>query len=299
MKTKISLLILLFSVSTFYSAFAQLTILSGPEQLTYYRFVEDINQVLGNDSVKPIFNQTTQGVGYNFNQLVDPQSPYKIALIQEDYLYYMSALDHRDNTEKTKYLKVVFPLAKEQIHLITRKNIGINKLQDLDKKMVAIGSTDQGTYTTASYIKDRSKVYWKSRNVHIDQALNDLYMGQIDAFFIVGTAPIAKINIDPRAMIKGIELVELDNFNGWADYYENDTIYKGTYKWLERDVPTFSVRTVMVVNTAKLTEEDKADLSNLITSLKSKLNRLKEVGHPKWKEVDLNNWNPTDWPLYK
>ena len=299
MKTKISILILLLSVSTFYSAFAQLTVLSGPEQLTYYRFVEDINEVLGNDSVKPVFNQTTQGAGYNFDQLVDPKSPYKIALIQEDYLYYMSALDHRDNTEKTKYLKVIFPLAKEQIHLVTRKNIGINKLQDLDKKMVAIGSTDQGTYTTASYIKDRSKVYWKSRNVHIDQALNDLYMGQIDAFFVVGTAPISKINIDPRAMIKGIDLVELDNFNGWADYYENDTIHKGTYKWLERDVPTFSVQTVMVVNTAKLTEHDKVDLNNLIADIRSNLNKLKEVGHPKWKEVDLNNWNPTDWPVYK
>jgi len=299
MKTKISLLILLFSVSTFYSAFAQLTILSGPEQLTYYRFVEDMNSVLGNDSVQPFINKSTNGAGYNFEQLADPHSPYKIALIQEDVLYYMSALDHRDNTKKTKDLKVIFPLAKEQIQVVTRKNSGINKLQDLNEKMVAIGTTDQGTYMTANYIKIRSKVYWRSRNIHIDDALNELYMDRIDAFIIIGSAPISIINIDPRAMVKGLDLVELDNFNGWADYYDNDTIYSGTYKWLEKDVPTFSVQTVMVVNTAKLTDEDKAELNKFITELKAKLDTLKEVGHPQWKEVDLNNWSPDDWPVYK
>jgi TRAP transporter TAXI family solute receptor len=299
MKTKISLLILLFSVSTFYSAFAQLTILSGPEQLTYYRFVEDMNSVLGNDSVQPFINKSTNGAGYNFEQLADPHSPYKIALIQEDVLYYMSALDHRDNTKKTKDLKVIFPLAQEQIQVVIRKNSGINKLQDLNEKMVAIGTTDQGTYMTANYIKIRSKVYWRSRNIHIDDALNELYMDRIDAFIIIGSAPISIINIDPRAMVKGLDLVELDNFNGWADYYDNDTIYSGTYKWLEKDVPTFSVQTVMVVNTAKLTDEDKAELNKFITELKAKLDTLKEVGHPQWKEVDLNNWSPDDWPVYK
>ena len=299
MKTKISFLILLFSVSTFYSAFAQLTILSGPDQLTYYRFVEDINNVLGNDSVKPFINKSTNGAGYNFEQLVDKNSPYKIALIQEDVLYYMSALDHRDNTNKTKDLKVVVPLAQEQIQVITRKNAGLNNLQDLKEKMVAIGTTDQGTYMTANYIKIRSEVYWRSRNIHIDDVLNELYMDRIDAFFIVGSAPISKLNIDPRAMVKGIDLMELDNFNGWADYYENDTIYKGTYKWLEKDVPTYSVQTVMVVNTSKLTDKDKAELNAFIENLNANLDKLKEVGHQQWKEVDLNDWSPEDWPLYK
>ena len=200
---------------------------------------------------------------------------------------------------ETKDLKVIFPLAKEQIQVVTRKNSGINKLQDLNEKMVAIGTTDQGTYMTANYIKIRSKVYWRSRNIHIDDALNELYMDRIDAFIIIGSAPISIINIDPRAMVKGLDLVELDNFNGWADYYDNDTIYSGTYKWLEKDVPTFGVQTVMVVNTAKLTDEDKAELNKFITELKAKLDTLKEVGHPQWKEVDLNNWSPDDWPVYK
>ncbi len=299
MKTKISILIILFSLSVSYSTFAQLTVLSGPDQLSYYRFVEDMNDVLGNDTLKPLINKSTNGAGYNFDQLVDPKSPYKLALIQEDVLYYMSALDHRDNTKKTKDLKVVFPLASEQIQVVTRKNTGINKLQDLKEKMVAIGTTDQGTYMTANYIKIRSKVYWRSRNIHIDDALNELYMDRIDAFFIVGTAPISILNIDPRAMVKGLDLMELDNFNGWADYYENDTIYKGTYKWLEKDVPTYSVQTVMVVNTSKLTDEDKTELNAFMSGLRANIDKLKETGHPKWKDVDLNNWNPDDWPLYK
>ena len=218
MKAKISLLILLFTVVSFSFVNGQLVILSGPEQASYYRFIQDINNVMGTSERDACINQETSGAEYNFNQLIDPKSPYKVAMMQSDLLFFKQALDMRDNTEKTKDIKVILPMANEEIHVVTKATSGLKKLQDLDSSLVAIGTKDQGTYATASLIKDRSKVYWSSRNIHFDQALKDLAMDQIDAFFIIGSAPIEKLDIDPSVLRTEPALVELDDFNGWAKY---------------------------------------------------------------------------------
>jgi len=102
MKTKISLLILLLTVVSFSVVNAQLVILSGPEQASCRRFIQDINDVLGTSESDDCVNQTTSGAEYNFNQLIDPKSPYKVAMIQSDLLYLKQALDMRENTEKTQ-----------------------------------------------------------------------------------------------------------------------------------------------------------------------------------------------------
>lgn len=299
MKTKISLLVLLFSVFLFSDIIGQMVILSGPEDASYYRFVEDINNVLGNGSDKPYINKKTQGAMYNFNQITDPKTPYKVAMVQSDLLFYMQASDMRNNTNKTKDIKVIIPLANEEIHVVTKKSSNLNKLQDLDSTTVAIGNKNQGTYVTSSIMKDRSNMYWISRNIHFDQALKDLYLDEIDAFIIVGSAPVSKLDLNPRAMTDELALVELEDFNDWAKYYDNDTIYKEDYKWLEKDVPTFGVKTVLIVNEAKLTDTDRSEIAKLAKGIKSKFDILKEQGHPKWKEVDLSDWDNSDWPIYK
>ena len=299
MKTKISLLVLLFSVFLFSDIIGQMVILSGPEDASYYRFVEDINNVLENGSDKPYINKKTQGAMYNFNQITDPKTPYKVAMVQSDLLFDMQASDMRNNTNKTKDIKVIIPLANEEIHVVTKKSSNLNKLQDLDSAIVAIGNKNQGTYVTSSIMKDRSNMYWISRNIHFDQALKDLYLDEIDAFIIVGSAPVSKLDLNPRAMTDELALVELEDFNDWAKYYDNDTIYKEDYKWLEKDVPTFGVKTVLIVNEAKLTDTDRSEIAKLAKGIKSKFDILKEQGHPKWKEVDLSDWDNSDWPIYK
>ena len=286
--------------------FAQYTILSGPEQGSYHRFGEDIVSVTGPEPGNTFVNEATAGAAYNFEQLIDPESPYKIALIQSDYLYYMQALDNRDNIEKTKPIKVVLPLANEEIHIVTKASSGLTKLQDLgnlkngdQKYNVAIGTQDQGTYATANLIKDRSQIYWASRNIHFDDVMHELFMDRIDAFFMVGSAPLQKLDLNPQALIEEIALIELENFNDWAKYYDNDTIYTTDYKWLDKDVPTFSVKTLLVVNESKLTDADKQSINQLKRSIMNGFDKLKTTGHPKWKEVDLFDWTDSDWPMYK
>jgi len=300
MKTKFSILIALVAVCSYSGVFGQMTILSGPEQGAYYEFVNDINYVLEDGNREPFVNQSTSGAAYNFEQLVDPNSPYKVALVQLDYLYFMQGFDVQNNTEKTKGIKVLMPLANEELHFVVKKSSGLNSLQDLDSSsVVAIGTKNQGTYTTATFVKVRSGIYWSSRNTHFDEALKDLYLDRIDAFVFVGSAPIGKLNVDPRGLREPLTLLELTDFNGWADDYDNDTIYMKDYKWLEKDIPTFGVKTVIVVNESKLTNSDREVLQKMKTGLKNKYDKLVKDGHPKWKEVKFDSWDKADWPIIR
>ena len=55
----------------------------------------------------------------------------------------------------------------------------------------------------------------------------------------------------------------------------------------------------MVVNEAKLTKEDRVALSRLVSGIQTQFDVLKAEGHPKWKEVNLSDWDEAMWPLFR
>jgi TRAP transporter TAXI family solute receptor len=270
---------------SFGQVFCQMIILSGPEKGSYNRFVNDIVTIVGEKSGIKLINLPTGGSAFNFKKLADPKSADKIALIQSDYLSLMQAEDKLNNTNKTGSIKVVLQLAKEEIQIVAKKSSGLKKLQDLDKKKVIIGNEDQGSYATGKIIRDRSKVNWTSYYAGYDLMLKQISAGSVDAGLIVGSAPINILDIDPQVMTDGISMLELDDFNGWAKYYENDTIYRGEYKWLDKDIPTFSVRTLLIVNESKLTSAEKQTVAAIKSGIIKHLELLRKQGHPKWEEV--------------
>ena len=299
MKSKRQILLMAILLLSFSTSFSQMAILSGSDQASQYQFAEDIVKIVGPDLGIKISNKSTSGASYNFDQLADPTTPYKLAIIQADNLYAMQVMDAMNNTNKTKNLKVVLPLSDEQIHFVTKASKGLTRLQDLVKKTVAIGTSDQGTYTTANQIKNRSGIYWSSRNILFEDALKELAMDRIDAFIIVSSAPIQKLAISPQGSVDKLALIPLENFNDWAKYYKADTIRKTDYQWLDNDIPTFSVKSLLVVNEGKLTDEEKNAVMQLKTGILNKYDQLKTSGHPEWKEVNLNDWKESDWPMYK
>lgn len=278
-------LVITLTCLLFGQAFSQVTILSGPEKGSYSRFVSDISTVLGEKNGIKILNKTTGGSAYNFKVLTNPSSDDKMALIQSDYLNLMIAQDKLNNTDKTGSLKVVMELASEEIHIIAKKSSGLAKLQDLDKKKVGMGDEDQGSVATGKLIKDRSKINWYSYNVGFDEMLKKISTGYIDAGLIVGSAPLNMLDIDPQIMVGGISLLELDDFNGWARYYEKDTIYQSDYKWLDKNTPTYGVRTLLIVNESKLKDSDKKVIASIKSGIIQNLDLLKTRGHPGWKNV--------------
>jgi TRAP transporter TAXI family solute receptor len=266
--------------------FGQTYILSGPEKGSYHQFGDDIVGLFGdNDGL--LINQATDGSAKNFEVLTDPNSIYKIALIQSDFLELMKTEDKLNNTNKTGSLKVVMPLATEQIHLVSKKSSGMTSILDLGKRRVGIGNKEQGGFATSRIIRERSKIDYRTVYVGFDEMLSYLSDGRIDATLVVGSAPLSMLNIDPQVMIDELTLLDLDNHNGWADHYENDTIFGGDYKWLQKDMPTFGVRTLLVVNEAKMKAADKELVGQIKSNIVQNLDLLKEKGHPKWRTVKV------------
>lgn len=299
MKTKLYLLVLLLSSYSFSVVNSQIEILSGPKQGSYHQIVEDMKDIIGSDARQPFINQESSGAAYNFDQVADMNTRFKLAMMQSDYLFMMKALDNVNNTEKTKNIKVIVPLADEEIHVVTKQSYGVTKLQDLENKVVAIGGKGQGTYATATLMKKRSQVNWIPQNIPFDQALKNLAEDKIRALIMVGSAPIEKFDIDPSVMADPIVILNLTEFNGWAQYYDSAVIEKDDYKWLKEDIATFSVKSVLIVNEAKITPTDRSEIKRLLDGIRSNRAKLNEQGHPAWKEIDLEDWSSSDWPEYK
>jgi len=278
---------------------SQLTILSGSDQATQYSLAQDIVSIVTDTLKFKIVNKETNGAADNFNQLADPKSQYKLAIIPADFLYYMQAQDMKFNTQKTKNLKVLVPLGYAQIHLVAKASKGFKGLKDLQGNKVAIGSAEQGTYRTALLIQERSDVNFVPMNTNFENSLRDLSTSQISAFFIVSSAPITKLDVNPQSMADQLALVPLEDFNDWAKYYKKDTIFKSEYKWLDHDVPTYSVPTVLVVNESKLSSNERTQVLELKSGIQNRIDKLKATGHPQWKEINLTGWNESDWPLFK
>jgi uncharacterized protein len=281
MKRIILVLAIVLSIE---QTFCQTVILSGPEKGSYYSLVNDIVTIVGQKNGISLTNTPTGGSGYNFKKLSDPSSGYHIALIQSDYLNLTQAEDKLNNTNKTGSLKVVLQLAKEEIQIVAKKSSGIRRLQDLENKKVAVGNEEQGSFATGRIINERSKINWTPYFVGFDQMLKTISAGSVDAGLIVGSAPVNILDIDPQIMVDGISMIELDDYNGWAKYYENDTVYRKDYKWLDKDIPTFSVRTLLIVNDAKLTPEERKTVEAIKSGIIQNIDILKKQGHPKWKE---------------
>lgn len=299
MKIKALLFVLFAGIISISHTYAQLVILSGPKDGSYYPMVEDIKTVFTENADLSIVNRSTNGAATNYQQITDPNTPFKVAMMQMDYLNYMKAVSKRDNNQISDNIKVIVPLASEEIHLVTTQDHYYKDLTFLKDAVVAIGNKNQGTYVTATFIKERSEIFWSSRNYHFDEALKNLQLEKIDAFFIVGSAPLSKLDLSPEIMVDQLALVPLKNFNGWADYYEPLTITTKDYKWLKEDVPTFGVKTVLIVNEAKLNDDDRLQISRLVEGLNKQLPALQENGHPKWSEVNLNEWDTSLWPSLK
>ena len=174
MRTAKKILVLLNLFAFSITAVGQLTILSGSNDATQYRFVQDIATIVAPSLDFKIVNKETNGASSNLEQLMNPESPYKVAIVQSDYLYYMQAQDMRLNTEKMKSVKVIVPLGHQQIHLVTKASKGYKGLKDLEKKVVAIGSVEQGTYRTAFLMKERSEVPWIAKNTNFEDCFGAL-----------------------------------------------------------------------------------------------------------------------------
>ncbi len=269
---------------------AQLNVVSGIKGETYSQFANDINN---NTSVKlDVFN--SKGSIENID-IINSDS-VNLAFLQYDVLY-----NYGLNNKKAKdYLKVLVPLYNEEIQVISLKRLNINSLFDLEGKRVGMSGINSGSNFTANFIKKTNKLNWKNYNIPYNESVEALINNEIDAFFYVGGVPSNFLVGLPENISSQLKLVPINNVKNDKCYIKTE-IYAKTYRWQNDNVSTYSVKSLITVNTNNVDANTEKILDELYNDLKGNLKgiQLNNFSHSKWESVDFTDMENVDWPVFK
>ncbi len=291
--TFIGLLFALTALGTAGDADVEKNILTGGPSGTYIQFGRDIARIASECGLDV---SARESAGSLENVLGVRKRPVtQFGIVQSDVLEYLRTYAADDPTIARAILgvKIAFPLYNEEVHLLARREIG--SLDELSGKRVAIGVQDSGTFLTASLVLDLAGVDAERLTIGPDASLDQLLNGEIDAFFYVAGAP-TKIFQDDAIDGAQFHFVPLTDPVLRA-IYEPAQIPPGTYPFQPEAVDAVAVKAVLMTYDYNPSRNSYhrdscqavSDIAHLIVN---RFDELKQSGHPKWKQVDLNDIPP-------
>jgi hypothetical protein len=273
------------------AAAPQMGIVTGGVTGTYIKVGEDIKKIVEPSHISIQVLESAGSIQNVFD--VRRKRGVQLGIVQSDVLDYIRDIsDDADLKTIAAKLAAVYPLYKEEVHVLG--DLSLKTLQDLQGKRVAIGLERSGTYLTAKTIFFQTGIT-PSKEVFLGgkEALDALRKGEVDAMFYVAGAPATLFSenttVDDKLQLIGIDDKALDS-------YLTAVIPAGTYKWQEADVKTVAVKAVLITfNYAGEQCQNVAKVAKIIRENKAWLDAN---GHPKWREVDLDEKLPK-WPQYE
>jgi len=258
---------------------------------------EKITKTPTGDTIDFIKVLESEGSYYNFLKI--NKSGADIAFLQYDVLLYESMQDLKRRFKKAETIRVLLPMGTEQIHIVVLKSDdkkSIKKFSDLKKKRVAIGSSLMGTNITAKYIKEVTGSKWENVEIPFDKSFKALFNGSIDAFFYVGAKPVKDLANLSVAMRDKITLISIPQNEKLDKAYEKATITPEDYKWLDGNIDTYAVRSLLVTSIAGQTPEKEAQIKQVLEIIKA--NKGNSSNHSNWKLVNFAKDDKIDWEYY-
>jgi TRAP transporter TAXI family solute receptor len=294
---------LLLTVSPAAAQDWETNIVTGGASGTYIQIGRDVAKI-GAECGRTLNVQESAGSLENILAVRD-RPLTQLGIAQSDVLEYVRTFQADDPVlaRAAKGVRIVFPLYDEEIHVLAKRDIA--DLSGLAGKRVSTGVEGSGNSLTASLLLDLAKVEPSERvKLSPKDSLAALLAGDIDAMFYVVGAPaalFAEAEIDPQRFhllpLKEAVLQQL---------YTPAQIGASTYSFQQDAVDVVAVKAVLITfnfvpqrNPYQAAScQTVAEISHLILS---RLDQLKESGHPKWKSVDLTalppGWTVSDCVL--
>ncbi|AXV17649.1 immunogenic protein (plasmid) [Neorhizobium sp. SOG26] len=192
---------------------------------------------------------------------------------------------------KVEDLRLIATLYPETIHLVARKDAGINSVADLKGKRVSIDEPGSGTIVDARIVLGAyglTENDIKAEHLKPGPAGDRLRDGGLDAYFFVGGYPTGAIS--ELATSSGISLVpingpEVEKLLEEYTFFSKDTVPADTYKDVG-ETNTISVAAQWVTS-AKQSDEV---IYNITKTLWNDATRAAlDAGHAKGKLITLQN----------
>jgi len=176
------------------------------------------------------------------------------AILQNDVAYYAYNGKYMFEGSQISNLRGVAALYPETVQFVVLADSGINTLQDLANKKVAIGASGSGTAVAAEQILKTAGV-WESItkvNMKFSEAAQSLKLGQIDAAVIVSGAPTPAVNeIATTTPVKVLpisdQILNALHSQGYI-FYVRQVLEASTYNGMTSDTPTVAVKAMLAVS---------------------------------------------------
>ncbi len=276
-----------------------LGIISGNVKGTYARFAYDMSSILDEDDILRIVPMLGRGSIQNMSDLLWLKG-VDMAIVQSDVLAHY-ARDGAAGVQNIRgVVRYITKLYNEEIHVLATE--GIDSLQQLNGKKIAIGSRGSGTTMTSLMLLNSWNIEAETINLSSIETVAQLKSGDIDAAFMVSGKPTSTLK--DVATEDNIHLIpvnlspELEQL-GYLSSVLESTDYPGIVA-AESPVNTIAVGAVLAVYNWKSDHDKYRRLSLFSKRLLEQLddvkqNTAKDGGpyHPKWVQVDVKETIPS------
>ncbi len=265
---------------------------TGSKTGTYIKIGQDISNTCSHAVPLEVFE--SKGSLDNYNKIVkDPNVKFIIA--QYDVLQYMNTIGQKD----AKKIKMVYPLYNEEIHIITKASMNVTKLSDLNGKKVAIGAKGSGTWVTTSLLIEKADLKWEPVYLGTKDALKTIVKGEIDALVTVAGVPTKLLSSMPENANEIIKIASLDD-PILDELYAKSTIKEKSYPFQTNAVNTYSIKSILATYDYRPGQPSYVRVQKLFKCINTNLEKLQNgEGHPKWKEVNFENYKDVKWELHR
>ncbi|MCI1931976.1 MAG: TAXI family TRAP transporter solute-binding subunit [Clostridia bacterium] len=266
----------------------KVTLGTGGTTGTYYAVGGVMATVLNPKLTLSDITVTSTGASKANIQMVE-DGEADLATVQNDVMYYAyKGTDLFKDEGAYSNFSAVAGLYAETCQIIATSDI--KSVADLKGKTVSVGDAGSGVEFNARQILAAYGLTFddiKVVNASFGDSADSLKDGKIDAAFVVAGAPTTAVT--DLSTTKNINIVSIDDEHAdklIADYpfYTKKTIPAGTYKGVDTDVPTVSVRATLIASN-KLSEDVVYELTKALFENKDEL----VAGHSKFGELSLQD----------
>jgi TRAP transporter TAXI family solute receptor len=275
---------------------------TGSSAGTYIQFGKNISEVAGVD----ILVKESEGSIANIRRMASKENA-ALGIVQSDVLGFLARSKSPEMKKVSRNIRMIFPFYNEEVHLFANRSV--RWLADLQGKRVVLGKKGSGNWLTGTNLLQIAGVQpAEIQYLSPTQAVTAVLEGRADAMFYVAGKPVklftalGALKEKPKyaPLFADVHFVPITEPAVLKEYVPSQ-IGTSDYSWLYKDTPTVAVKAVLVSfdfssSNSPYYRQRCQELSILGKGVRDNLEKLKQTGHPKWQEVDLEE-NVGIWQL--